>query len=266
MAKIGANGTYITYIADDRIAILRPTGPLDLAAAAGIRAAVLKVLSGVPRAVLTDLSGIELDEDAYLTIFPAMACQANAWPGCPLILFDAPPAVQAALLALRVHDYLPVCETLADALAAADRPTHLGTRTRTFAPEQQAPAEARHLVEACCTRWGVAADAVAVACQICSELVGNAVRHVGTPVQLHLRCGPSYLHLAVCDYAPGVDGVHSRPRVPAGGLGIVAALALNWGVTPTVDGKVVWAAVWRHAGTWEPAAAEPGAAPLLLPR
>ncbi|MEV6983131.1 ATP-binding protein [Sphaerisporangium sp. NPDC051017] len=80
------------------------------------------------------------------------------------------------------------------------------------------------------------------------ELVGNAVTHGAPPIRLSLWAGTGEFCVRVTDHGPGRprrldladDAVHGR------GLAIVAALADDYGVTPTPDGtgKTVWAR-WR---------------------
>jgi hypothetical protein len=83
---------------------------------------------------------------------------------------------------------------------------------------------------------------------VATELVGNAVRHARTPIDLAITRTHRYLHLAVRDYAsqpPRLlgpnDGKHGGH-----GLVIVEAFTTCWGFTPTSDGKVTWATLPTH--------------------
>ena len=79
---------------------------------------------------------------------------------------------------------------------------------------------------------------------VASELVGNAVGHARTPCRLDIRFDALGLTIAVRDYAtPG-------PLVPLAfgatghrdhGLFLVASICRAWGVSPTENGKIVWA-------------------------
>jgi hypothetical protein len=78
---------------------------------------------------------------------------------------------------------------------------------------------------------------------VVSELVANAVVHAGTGCRVVLRYGARGLTIAVSDHNPGRL---PTPRVPANGEGmhglfIVAALSLQWGVSPGRNEKCVWA-------------------------
>lgn len=120
-----------------------------------------------------------------------------------------------------------------------------------------------------------------------SELVTNAVIHARTPLLTSVSCADGVFELAVFDGNPSIPQVRpersdlhgdidraaalelefGRPlddRDPqlhigdagtvAGGRGLllVAAIAAEWGVSPTTDGKAVWARKptppgWPHA-------------------
>ncbi len=116
---------------------------------------------------------------------------------------------------------------------------------------------ARRFVRSTLARWGrddLAADAEIAG----SELVTNAMLHVGPPVRLAVRPEGDAVRIEVHDTSrispvrPAVsDGMTGR------GLALVAALADRWGVGETPDGKVVWAVLTAHSvvGT-APAAGE----------
>lgn len=81
-----------------------------------------------------------------------------------------------------------------------------------------------------------------------SELVGNAVEHAGTEIDVWVSMRGATVHLAVQDRStrpPLLRG--SDPTRPGGvwapgmGLRIVAATATAWGALPSSDGKVVLA-------------------------
>ncbi|GAA1615541.1 ATP-binding protein [Catellatospora bangladeshensis] len=225
---------------------VRAEGRLDLAGYTRMRTMLLKALAEGPGALLVDLSGLQVIDEVHLAVFPAVLRQADAWPGCRVVLFGAAPEVAGALRVLRIGEHLTVCSTESQARVAAEQPAGVGAQVAHFASEPQAVAQARRLVETCCAQWAVPEPVTATARQICSELVANAVRHAHTPFELHLRCRTRYLHVAVRDFGTGdLAEVVARTGPPASGLAVVAVLAGGWGVTRTVDGKVVWATLSR---------------------
>jgi anti-sigma regulatory factor (Ser/Thr protein kinase) len=80
---------------------------------------------------------------------------------------------------------------------------------------------------------------------IVAELVGNAVRHAGTALELRLLRRPGVVRVEVRDRAAAMP----RLRVPAlleeshRGLFLVDTFASSWGAAPVTGGKVVWAEV-----------------------
>ncbi|MFI5845416.1 ATP-binding protein [Catenuloplanes sp. NPDC051500] len=108
---------------------------------------------------------------------------------------------------------------------------------------------ARSLVNDACTRWNLTALADD-ACVIASELVTNAVRHAGTPLQVTLAVTDGRFLLAVRDGSP-LPAVPTQPdpHTPGGrGLLLVGEISQAWGSVALPDGgKVVWAALRADA-------------------
>jgi signal transduction histidine kinase len=79
---------------------------------------------------------------------------------------------------------------------------------------------------------------------IVSELLTNAIRAGCTEVSVGLTVDVHSVQLSVADNAPGTPQLRDTAPSEASGRGlpIVAALAADWGVTPSNDHhKVVWA-------------------------
>lgn len=84
------------------------------------------------------------------------------------------------------------------------------------------------------------ADAVGLAA---SELVSNVVNHTdrGGRMDAWDPKPDVPLRLEVKDHEPAAPYIPVNPVVGGRGLSIVDAVADEWGVEPTVDGKIVWA-------------------------
>lgn len=110
--------------------------------------------------------------------------------------------------------------------------------------------KARALVREVVASWGLLGLADDVVLTV-GELLANAVTYGEAPIRLSLWLGKDGLCVRVTDHGPerprhlhlDVEAVHGR------GLGIVAALADDTGVTALPDGpgKTVWAR-WLLAG------------------
>lgn len=118
------------------------------------------------------------------------------------------------------------------------------------------PASVRHarqIVSAACAEWNMPALRPR-ALLVVSELVANAVVHVGSPIDVVISHrgtlrraaarGSTSLHLTVQDHGPALP----PPNGTGMGLRLVAVAAQSWGTLPTRDGKVVWAILREDGG------------------
>ncbi|MGQ5653876.1 SpoIIE family protein phosphatase, partial [Streptomyces sp. EKR5.2] len=102
-------------------------------------------------------------------------------------------------------------------------------------------ARARDLASLQLAHWGLP-EAAFLAELVVSELVTNAIRYGGSPVQLRLIRHDTL----ICEVS---DGAHTAPHLRRArtfdeggrGLFIVAQLAERWGTRQQSDGKTIWA-------------------------
>lgn len=92
-------------------------------------------------------------------------------------------------------------------------------------------------------------DVAEIAELLVSELVTNAVLHAGTVVRLRVLGDGARVRIEVSD---GINAPPSRRRYSAEaatgrGLGLVEALAAEWGTRSDVAGKTVWCTVGAGA-------------------
>jgi anti-sigma regulatory factor (Ser/Thr protein kinase) len=112
------------------------------------------------------------------------------------------------------------------------------------APQTEAVELARRLAARTMRTWSLIEYEEPVTA-IVAELVANAVRHAGTPLELRLERRPGRVRVEVRDRAAGMP----RLTIPAPedeehrGLFIVDRFAAAWGAEPVSGGKVVWAEV-----------------------
>lgn len=113
-----------------------------------------------------------------------------------------------------------------------------------FAPSIEAPGRVRALLRATLRELDFGEDLIERGTLAASELAANAVVHAGTSFRLLVEPKEDSVLIAVEDGAPLGDRRRVVGRSPHG-LGLIAALALRWGITPRKRGKLVWAEIGR---------------------
>jgi len=105
----------------------------------------------------------------------------------------------------------------------------------------QSPRAARRFVEGVLDGWGCGALLETVTLLV-SELVGNAVLHAGSDVDLSVRLVAGCLRVDVIDRSTQVPQRRAvaDDDLTGRGSGLVELLATAWGVTGLPDGKSVW--------------------------
>jgi anti-sigma regulatory factor (Ser/Thr protein kinase) len=112
------------------------------------------------------------------------------------------------------------------------------------APQTQAVEQARRLSARMMRAWSLV-DQEETVTAIVAELVANAVRHAGTPLELRLARQPDQVRVEVRDRAAEMPkmSIPEQEDEEHRGLFIVDCYATAWGAEPVVGGKVVWAEV-----------------------
>jgi hypothetical protein len=217
-------------------AVVRLAGPLTFDTAPRARTSLLKAVACQPMVVVADVAELEVPDDLALTLFPAVARHAAAWPGIPLVLAAPGQRLRAALNRMAVTRDVPVAATVTAACAAVDR-TPPRRVAQSVAGGPETVSTARATVRAACVRWGRLAVSETAELIMC-ELASNAVRHAGGVIEISVSLRRRHLHLAVRDRS------FDEARIgynDGRGLLLVDAMAIGWGSTPLPDGKVVWA-------------------------
>ncbi|MDQ7908992.1 ATPase [Phytohabitans sp. ZYX-F-186] len=237
--------TAVQCLIDDRqaYAVARVVGVLDGMGAVAVRSALIKCLAEQPEAVFVDLSEMRLADPSALSVFLAVARQAERWPAVPLVLC-APQADAAEFLQRRAFDCeLPVLPSLADAVRSLEPGSAAPSVSEELLPVVGAGRRARELATEVCFQWEVP-GLVGPACTVVTEFVNNVVAHAHTMMTLRLSLRDPYLHIAVRDGSP-VEPVLRRDvshtALAGRGLALVDAVSRHWGSLPTEGGKVVWA-------------------------
>jgi hypothetical protein len=232
----------VTTHADGLTATL--AGELSLADAASVRTHLFKCLAEQPDALFVDLAGLSVEEPIALTVLTAVSRQAARWPGIP-VLFCAPTGPVRDLLLGGAYRRLPLEKTVDSARAQVRAGGQsLPSLIDELLPVAGAARQARDFATDACLRWDLP-GLVAPASLIASELVTNAVDHVGTLAMLRISLLPRFVTIAVQDGSI-VEPRRRQPDLSGGrGLLLVEAMAHSWGWLPVAGGKVVWASLDR---------------------
>jgi anti-sigma regulatory factor (Ser/Thr protein kinase) len=206
-----------------------------------------------PRGLIVDLT--DLTDDAAVSVATWMTAQRVAAQMTPPVQMAmcVPPALTVAdrLQRLGARKYLPVYATVRQARVAMESRMPLTDRLQlALPPEPDSPALARDLVGDACLAWQV--PHLLHPCRlVMSELVTNAVEHVGSQITVTVTRRGIGLHLAVADTSPVLPALLAPAPPRAGrpldergrGLRTVDSVATIWGCESTATGKVVWATV-----------------------
>jgi DNA-binding NarL/FixJ family response regulator len=106
---------------------------------------------------------------------------------------------------------------------------------------RDSPRAARRFVEELLRSWG-REDLLDTVTLLVSELVGNAVVHAGSEVELTVRLIADRLRVDVVDHSTNVPHRRDAGEEDLTGRGseLVEILATSWGISGRPDGKSVW--------------------------
>jgi anti-sigma regulatory factor (Ser/Thr protein kinase) len=112
-----------------------------------------------------------------------------------------------------------------------------------FPAERTAPRDARHFVADALKRWGHSPALVGDAQLVVTELATNAIVHAGSPFSVELQPNRRGVRLAVGDFSPMKPVLREGELLGTSGRGLrlIGALAADWGVELSSDGKTIWA-------------------------
>jgi len=217
------------------VEVLSVRGPVGERDAGSLVAAVERVLSLEPRAVVLDLNEATVLTPQAQAALQRLESVPNGWPR-PSLVVCLPPEK---------------AEDLGDLVVALDRDQALAhvdarpewPRTQVVLEHgPQGPAQARAAVAQCAQQMGleqIRDDLILVV----SEMVTNAIRHASPPVCMEIEAGPESVLVSVWDGSPGRPMPRVADEEAEGGRGLllVDLLCSEHGVRPQPLGKAVWA-------------------------
>jgi anti-anti-sigma factor len=220
---------------EDDIVVVALCGRLDLKAAAPVQGALLKHLAEQPAGVIVDLAGVEAIDPICAAVFSAVTYPAGRWQGTNLVLCRPRPPVATVLNSVAVPRFLPVCDTLDQALSSAlARPAWL-RETFWFGPLGNAEGRARTLVASTCRRWELPEAVVARAGGVAGALVADAAGRLHTEIVVRLELRQNWLGISVQHNGP-VPHPHDPEEDGGERLGLVRRYALAAGTRPHPEG------------------------------
>ena len=182
----------------------------------------------------------------------------EAAPGCVVVFTSAHP--EGDLDAMRAFGgigFLPKSVTpkelgreLDALLAVLDQVQDVVHEASThLPPSRESPRAARRFVQGILPGWGCA-DVLDSVTLLVSELVGNAVMHARSEIEVSVRLGTDRLRVDVIDRSTAVPRRRSAGSEDQTGRGsdLVEVLATAWGVSGRPDGKSVWFEIALPAG------------------
>jgi anti-anti-sigma factor len=241
----------------DGCVVVALTGAINLFTAPRIQRVLLKDLAERPYGIICDLTGVDAIDPVCASVFATVANHPSSdWPATTFALCGARRAVAEVLARVAVPRFVPLYDTLEEALdRVAARPPYLRDEL-TLAPTTTAPAAARLYVRDVLTYWRLALpgqDVIDRAELLADELVTNAALHARTPLRLRLELRGDHLRIAVEDASPRLMRLvpHDPEAEEGRGLRLVEQLATAWGIRLRPDGgKVVWCSLrlWSRPG------------------
>jgi anti-anti-sigma factor len=203
---------YIQQFLLEDVVVITLTGRLDQKAVPKVQDALLKRLAQEPRGIIVDLVAVEAIDPVCAAVFSATTRPASRWPGTTVVLCRAWSAVAKVLNAVDVPRFLPLCDTLEQALTMARgvRPTWLRESFRLW-PCADTAEQARSLVATVCARWRLPDLVTERARTVAAALAEEAAGDPDTKITLRLGLRLDRLSVSV---------QHNRstapPSMPAG--------------------------------------------------
>ena len=229
--------------AADSSAVLTPHGTLDSRTYRTLRDRIIKAALDEPKAVIVDVSDLEVPAESAWAVFTSARWHVGRWPEVPIMLVCGHVAGRSAIARTGVTRRVPVYSTVqaaCDAVSRAGRPPVRHRARATLPAEVSSLRRARELAAGWLNAWSQA-DMTPVTQVVVTALVENVLQHTDSAPDIRLESDGSAVTVAVEDASHVPAGLREEPTEAPSGLRIVAALCRAWGNAPTPSGKTVWA-------------------------
>ena len=225
--------------------VLTASGVLDTTTYRGLRDRIIKTALEEPAVVIIDASCLFVPAESAWVVFTSAAWHVGRWPEVPIMLVCEHCAGRSAITRNGVARYVPVYQTVAEAMAAlsSDAPWRHRRRARADLPaDLSSLRRSRDLVEEWFTAWSQT-ELIPAGKVVVTTFVENVLQHTDSQPAIRLETDGSTVTVAVADgsHQPPSLNENSMAADRPSGLKIVAALCRMWGNAPTPSGKTVWA-------------------------
>ncbi len=229
----------------DHSSVLPLSGEVSRATADDLLGQVVSMLSRDPSLpVVCDVARLVPAEADALMVFPQALARVGGWPRVSLALAGASPELGRVLLGQHVDRYLPVLDSVEDALRDAALQVTGAVRSVALPAEPESARTARQLLN---DDWPVGQQGREAAAFVVHELCVNALVHVGASYTVHWAVTPQRVLVAVTDASrqePILRPVGPYSAASGRGIQLVKAMSRQWGVRWVYPGgKTVWADV-----------------------
>ncbi|MGX9787926.1 STAS domain-containing protein [Mycobacterium sp. MMS18-G62] len=231
--------------------VLDARGVLDETSYLALRDKIIQEALAEPRAVVIDVSGLDVPAESAWLVFSSARWQVDRWPHVPIGLVCHDETGRSAIAHSGIGDRVPVFATLEAAVRALGS-TAVSQRRRARAELQPTPEclhRARELVADWLGAWSLT-DLVPVTKIVVTEFVENVLRHTDSNPMIRLETDGAAVIVAVEDSSHTLAAVSearaSVAGIPPTGLRIVSAFCRMWANAPTSTGKTVWAMIGQE--------------------
>jgi hypothetical protein len=209
-----------------------------------LREAIVEAALDEPNAVVVDITGLVVRDDAAWAVFTNARLQVSEWPDTPIGLVCAHDRGQNALRRNGVTRHVPAYRTLEAAVIdlAADAERRYRLRVRAVLPAMKSStAQCRQFTAQWLAEWARTDFSHAVSI-VATELVERALADTDGPLVLRLETDGSTVAVAV--QHSGSAKAKTVRRKPHGGkikgMDLVAANCRVWGSHTSATGTTVW--------------------------
>ena len=227
--------------------VLTARGVLDTTTYQSLRDRIIKAALEEPAVVIIDVSCLFVPAESAWAVFTSARWHVGRWPEVPVMLVCEHRAGRSAITRNDVARYMPVYDTVGEAMAAlsSDAPWRHRRRARANLPaDLSSLRRSRDMVEEWFTAWSQT-ELIPAGKVVVTTFVENVLQHTDSQPAIRLETDGSTVTVAVedCSRQPPSLNENSMAADRPSGLKIVAALSRMWGNAPTPSGKTVWAVI-----------------------